>query len=172
MLALSRSQLATFYATVVAVFALVLADADLFPLRIVYNASASVPLGWYAVADPDAAGAGELVVVRPPLAVEPMLVERGYLGRGVPLLKRIGAGPGSTVCRHDNRISIDGTPAAVARDADARGRPLPRWSGCRLISAGEVFLVNSGAPGSFDGRYFGPSFARDIIGKARPVWTW
>ena len=86
--------------------------------------------------------------------------------------KQVGAAPGSTVCRHDGRISIDGTPAAVARDADARERPLPRWSGCRLIGASEVFLLNSGAPGSFDGRYFGPSPSRDIIGKARPVWTW
>ena len=101
-----------------------------------------------------------------------LLVERGYLGAGVPLLKQVGAVPGSTVCRTEDRVSIDGLPAAMARDADARGRALPRWSGCRRLDVGQVFLLNPGAPGSFDGRYFGPSPARDIVGKAHPLWTW
>ena len=169
---LSRGRIAVFYLTALGAITIAASTADVWPTRIVYNASASVPLGWYAVSEPQAIGPGDLVVVRTPLAVEPLVVERGYIGAGVPLVKRVGAIPGSLVCRDDMRVSVDGTPAAVARAADALGRSLPRWSGCRTLGPGDVFLLNSGSPGSFDGRYFGPTPARDIIGKARSLWTW
>jgi type IV secretory pathway protease TraF len=35
-----------------------------------------------------------------------------------------------------------------------------------------VFLLNRQAPNSLDGRYFGPVPARQVIGGARPLWTW
>ncbi len=168
----SFGRVATLYTAMLGAFLVVGSAADIWPLRIVYNASASVPLGWYSVSEATALQAGDLVVVRPPVTVERLLVERGYLGDGVPLVKHIGAGPGATVCRHGSAVSIDGTPAALAREADVFGRPLPHWSGCRQLGPGDVFLLNSGAPGSFDGRYFGPSSARDIVGKAHPLWTW
>lgn len=169
---LSLGRLAVFYLSALGALTIAASTAVVWPTRVLYNASASVPLGWYAVSDSEAIGPGDLVVVRTPLRVEPLLVERGYIGPGVPLVKRVGAVPGSTVCRDDVRVSIDGTLAAVARAADGFGRPLPRWSGCRRLGPGDVFLLNSGSPGSFDGRYFGPTPARDIIGKARPLWTW
>lgn len=169
---LSRGRVAAFYLTAVAAIAVAASAADVWPTKLVYNASASVPLGWYAVGEPGELRPGEFVVVHPPLRVAPLLVERGYLGVGVPLVKQVGAVAGSTVCRSESRITIDGTPAAIAREADAIGRSLPRWSGCRQLGAAQVFLLNSGSPGSFDGRYFGPSSTRDIIGKATPLWTW
>ena len=169
---LGPGRVLAFCATAVALFLLALSGSDLWPTRLVYNASASVPLGWYAISAPRDLRAGDVVMVRPPIRVARLLVERHYLGDGVPLLKQLAAGPGMTVCRQENRISVEGTPAAVARDADALGRPLPRWQGCRVLAGDDVFLLNSGAPGSFDGRYFGPSPARDIVGKATPLWTW
>lgn len=172
MIGLDRRRMAAFFATAGALTLLALSGRELWPTRLVYNASASVPLGWYAIDEPHELQAGDVVMVRPPLAVARLLIERHYLGDGVPLLKQLAAGPGMTVCRHENRISVGGTPAAIARDADALGRPLPRWQGCRTLGGGDVFLLNSGAPGSFDGRYFGPSPARDILGKATPLWTW
>lgn len=168
----ARSRVAAFNATLIGAGLVVASAADIWPLRLVYNASASVPLGFYTVREAGELAAGDLVIAHPPLRAERMLIERRYLGVGVPLVKQIGAVPGSTVCRDADRITIDGTPAAMARDADGFGRALPRWSGCRHLGPGEVFLLNSGVPGSFDGRYFGPSPARDIIGKATPLWTW
>lgn len=169
---LSRGRVAAFYATLFGASLVIASAADIWPLRLVYNASASVPIGFYSVGDTDELAAGDLVIAHPPLRAERLAVERRYLGVGVPLVKRIGAVPGSTVCRDVDRITIDGTPAAVAREADGLGRALPRWTGCRQLGPGEVLLLNSGVPGSFDGRYFGPSPARDIIGKATPLWTW
>ena len=78
---------------------------------------------------------------------------------------------GDTVCRRDLLIEINGTPAGSARRRDSLGRELPVWKGCRTIAADELFVMNRRAPGSFDGRYFGPVARADVIGRARPVWT-
>ena len=170
--ALSLPRLATLHFALLGVAAVLASGAELFPLRLVYNASASVPLGWYAVEDADTVSIGDTLVVQAPIRFETMLVLRGYLGAGVPLLKQVAARDGMQVCRAGDQVSVDGRTVGTARDADAQGRPLPRWSGCRLLAADEVFLFNAAAPDSFDGRYFGWTKTRDIIGKARPLWTW
>jgi len=76
------------------------------------------------------------------------------------------------VCRVGDVVTFDDRTVAQALDADDEGRPLPRWSGCRAIGPGKVFLLNAAAPASFDGRYFGPVSTTSIIGKATPLWTW
>jgi type IV secretory pathway protease TraF len=40
----------------------------------------------------------------------------------------------------------------------------------RLID-GEFFLLQP-HPLSFDSRYFGPVLRCDVVGVARPLWTW
>lgn len=171
-LRLSGGRIATFHIATLGALLVAASTADTWPLRVVYNTSASVPLGWYRVSDPDEPKIGDVVVARPPLRAERLLVERGYIGSGVPLLKVVMAREGSRVCRDDDAISIDATLVGTARDRDGLGRPLPRWSGCRVLGAGEVFLFNRDAPGSFDSRYFGPVSVTSIIGKATPLWTW
>ena len=146
--------------------------SDVWPLRLVYNASASAPLGFYAVTDADEIAVGDLLVARPPLRAERLLVDRGYLGARTPLLKFVAAREGARVCRDGDEVTINAMTAGLAREHDSAGRPLPRWSGCRVLAASEVFLLNRAAPGSFDGRYFGPVSVTSIIGKATPLWTW
>jgi conjugative transfer signal peptidase TraF len=99
------------------------------------------------------------------------LADSGFLPKGAPLLKRIVALPKQKVCRDNLAVSIDEIELAKARERDGRGRPLPRWQGCRIIADGEVFLMNWDNPDSYDGRYFGPLPAASIIGRAIPVWT-
>ena len=143
-----------------------------WPLRIIYNASASVPIGWYAVDDADRVNVGELVVARPPIRAETLLVERRYLAAGVPILKFVRARAGQRVCRSADLVTVDGVAVASARDRDRAGRPLPRWTGCRMLGPGDVLLLNAARPDSFDGRYFGPVSVTSIIGTATPLWTW
>ena len=138
--------------------------------RFVWNASASVPIGLYAVKPASQLHRNDLVVVRPPEGVAALLAEGGYLPRGVPLLKHILALPGQTVCRFGNAISVDAVAMGDARGRDGRGRALPVWQGCRVLAEGEVFLMNRSAD-SFDGRYFGPLPAASIVGRATPLWT-
>ena len=93
------------------------------------------------------------------------------LPEGVPLLKHIMALPGQTVCRTGDVITVDHVDVGTARDRDHLGRPLPRWSGCRKLTPGDVFLMNPSVPDSLDGRYFGPFPLTSIIARAVPLWT-
>lgn len=97
------------------------------------------------------------------------VIERGYLPAGVPLVKRIAAGPGSLVCAVDAAILVDGRPFANRLTHDALARPMPWWRGCRRLGRRDYLLLNP-APTSFDGRYFGRVEASAIIGKAVPLW--
>lgn len=169
---LSSGRIIAFYLTALGLLAVAASTADIWPTRLIYNATASVPIGWYSVEDVADLGVGEIVVVRPPARAERLLIERGYLAPNVPLLKRVAAEAGALVCRSGDMIVIGKTVVGAAREVDALGRSLPRWAGCRELRPGEVFLFNHDAPSSFDGRYFGPTSARDIIGRARPLWTW
>ncbi|RYE86213.1 MAG: hypothetical protein EOO78_37400, partial [Oxalobacteraceae bacterium] len=40
----------------------------------------------------------------------------------------------------------------------------------RQLGPGMVFLLIGETPASFDGRYFGPTLAQDVVGKATPLW--
>ncbi len=138
---------------------------------VVWNASASVPVGFYAITPITQPGIGDLVAVRPPEPLGRWLVENGFLGADTPLLKRVAALPGSEVCRQHTTIIVDGHAVAEAQARDRLGRPLPVWRGCRTLRHGEIFLLNADHPGSLDGRYFGPLSADTIIGRATPLWT-
>lgn len=137
----------------------------------VWNATASVPTGLYAIRGKASLHVGERVAVEPPLTLRGLLAERGYLPNGVPLVKRIAAVSGQRVCRFGHGVTIDGDFAGVARARDSRGRLLPAWFGCRKLRPGELFVMNPAAPDSFDGRYFGPLRLDTVIGRATPVWT-
>src|SRR5580765_1062277 len=81
---------------------------------IVWNATASAPIGLYRV---QPVGEwplrnGELVLVRPDTASAQLYAERGYLPLAVPLLKRIAATAGQIVCEQDGMVSIDGRHVA------------------------------------------------------------
>jgi conjugative transfer signal peptidase TraF len=140
--------------------------------KLLWNASASVPIGLCAVHRAGALHVGELLVVMPPEPLASFLDRRCYLPKGVPLLKRVLALPGQTVCRTDQTIIVDGAAIGDALGLDHLGRPLPVWQGCRLIAAGQVFLMNRQSLDSFDGRYFGPLPTTTIVGRADPLWTY
>jgi conjugative transfer signal peptidase TraF len=148
------------------------ASAFLHPLpRLIWNASASVPIGLYTMHPAHKLNITELVVVRPPADLARYLAERRYLPEGVPMLKRVLALPGQTVCRSDRTITVDGIAMGDALARDTRGRPLPVWQGCQRIPENRVFLMNWQSADSFDGRYFGLLSRATVLGRADPVWT-
>lgn len=137
----------------------------------IWNVSNSVPIGLYHVRPSTRLTVTELVAVRPPDLLAAFLDLNGYLPIGVPMLKRVLALPGQTVCRNGLKIVVDGIDVGEARDRDGRNRPLPVWQGCHVIADGDVFVMNWQSADSLDGRYFGPLPATSVIGKAVPVWT-
>lgn len=139
---------------------------------LLWNTTASAPVGFYRVQQVDALHDGDLAVARPPRGLSNWFDRAGYLPRGVPLVKRVAAVARQRVCRRGAAVTVDGRPVASARTHDGMGRHLPRWSGCRTLTRGEVFLLNRDVPDSLDGRYFGPSSLQDVVGRAIPLWTW
>lgn len=159
--------MATYFATMGVAIAAFLP----LPLKLVWNASASVPIGLYAIASDELPEVTDLVAVDAPEPLATFLAERGYLPRGVPLMKRVAGVAGQRVCRTGRTISVDGVDMAEALDRDRLGRVLPSWQGCRLIAVGEIFLMNWQVRDSLDGRYFGPVSTDTIIGRATPLYT-
>jgi conjugative transfer signal peptidase TraF len=137
----------------------------------IWNASNSVPIGLYRLQPVTKLTVTELVVVQPPDRLAAFLDLNGYLPIGVPMLKRVLALPGQTVCRHGLTIAVDGIDVGQAQERDGRGRPLPVWDGCRAIANGDVFVMNWQSTDSLDSRYFGPLPASAVIGRAQPMWT-
>lgn len=139
--------------------------------RLVWNTTASAPIGLYRVMSPQPIRHGDLVAIAPPPALASALARQGVLPLGVPLIKPVTGLPGDLVCRHGDTITVAGHALANARRHDRHGRPLPVWSGCSLIGDHELFLLNAARDDSFDGRYFGPISAQGLLGRVAPLWT-
>lgn len=140
------------------------------PPRLVWNASASAPLGLYAVSPGAPLARGDMVVAWAPPGPRLLAAQRYYLPVNVPLVKRVRGVPGDRICATGSTILIDGRAAAVRLTRDKAGRLLPWWRGCITLRDGAVLLLTD-PPASFDGRYFGATAARDVIGKATPLWV-
>lgn len=135
---------------------------------LVWNASASMPIGLYRLA-PVLSMRGDLVLVRPPKIAETLADSRGYLPAGVPLVKRIAAVGGDEICVVDGVVLVNGHAVVRQLAADRAGRPLPQWSGCQVLGGDEIFLL-ADAKDSFDSRYFGPVPTANIIETLVPLW--
>jgi conjugative transfer signal peptidase TraF len=150
---------------------LVLLSAVLPPApRLVWNASASAPKGLYAVTPSTWVGTGEMVVARVPMRYRRLAATRRYLPMNVPLVKRVAAHAGDEVCASGQDVFVNAHRVAERRLADAKGRRMPMWNGCTVLRGRQLFLLMDN-PASFDGRYFGPTEAADVVGKAQLLWA-
>ena len=159
------------FVALLAVLTLASTVGDKPRLYYIWNLTPSVPRGLYAVQPLDDLRVTTLVIAMPPEPLATTLAEGGYLPHGVPLLKRIFAVPGQSVCRIGRNVAVDGVAGTPAHERDQRGKPLPVWQGCHVIAADELFLMNWDEPDSLDGRYFGPLPRSAVVARAVPIWT-
>lgn len=137
--------------------------------RLVFNASASAPVGLYHVSPHTLPEVGDMVVARIPDAYRRLAASRRYLPANVPLVKRVVAVAGDDVCAIEDRIYVGHRFVARRRSVDGAGRLMPSWPGCIRLRGRQLFLLMDG-PDSFDGRYFGVTEAAEIVGKADLIW--
>jgi conjugative transfer signal peptidase TraF len=163
----------TILVALVAVLATALLASLLWPPRplLVWNASASSPVGLYRVSPAGRLARGDMVVAWAPGPARTLAAERHYLPGNVPLVKRVAAVAGDWVCAEGDAIYVNESLVARRRHRDPSGRELPWWSDCRALEPGEAFLLMPGATSSFDGRYFGITQAHDIVGRASLIWA-
>lgn len=166
----ARRRLALLALSAPAAVALAASAFRTLPVLLLWNVSASVPPGLYAVRHDRPVRSGDLVAAAIPGTVRQLAASRRYLPADVPVVKRVAAGPGDRVCARGPEIRINGRPAALRRRRDPSGRPMPWWTGCRRLGPGQLFLLADSAL-SFDGRYFGTSSKQDVAGRAQPLWA-
>ncbi len=164
----------------ICLFAVLVFCAHAVGLRI--NESPSLPVGVWRVSPlRDEVRRDDVVSFCPPDTVvfrEAWL--RGYLGSGLcvggyePLLKPVAAVEGDRLTRKEEGVRINGRLIANSKNiaSDGSGRPLPGAGANDVIVAkGEVWVISSYNPLSFDSRYFGPVPISKIEGLASPLFV-
>lgn len=138
--------------------------------HLVWNVTASAPVGLYVVLPAGDPVRGQLVLAKLPAPVARFAAAREYLPLGVPVVKKIAGLSGDVICGRGNSLFINGRWAAHRRSRDGLGRPLPLWRGCRRLSAQQLLLLMANKRSSFDSRYFGPVRRSAILGRLVPLW--
>ena len=134
---------------------------------VIWNASESVPIGWYFVTKRQPK-IGEIAVIKPADWVQIYAAERGYLPKNVWLLKSIFAVHPSIICRFGSHLFVDGKHVAKAKIMDKKHRLLPAWKGCKALTSTQYFVLGHHRD-SFDSRYFGPIEMHQVVGTAFPL---
>ena len=101
--------------------------------RYLWNASESVPIGLYRLRPTGRLAVTELVAVQPPEPLATFLADGNYLPRNVPMLKRVLALPGQTVCRDHLTITVD--KICDGRSARARQPRSPAARSGRAVAS-------------------------------------
>ena len=139
--------------------------------HLIWNRTASLPLGLYVRSTETRPYEGALVALRVPPTVRPLVHERRYLPDGSLLIKPVAAVAGDVVCTRRGILYINGEPFGRIFARDSAGRELPAYEGCGALAEGQVFLA-SHQPASFDSRSFGPVDIHALQGTVTPLWTY
>lgn len=140
------------------------------PPFLVWNISPSAPMGLYLLSPSATIMVGDMTVTWVPPTARKLAADRQYLPFNVPLVKQVAAIEGDTVCAIGPDITVNGKRTVGRKAHDGSGRKMPWWSGCAKLAKGELFLIARDQPEAFDGRYFGVTRARYVIGKAVHLW--
>ena len=144
--------------------------AALHAFGIVINETPSLPLGFYRKQPHRPVERGCFVLFELP-ATETL--RRPY-ARG-QLIKQVAATAGDriTVCAAGVFVNGSRLENSVPMEHDVYGQLLPRlaWQD-HPLGPGELLLMSTHHPRSFDGRYFGPVPGERIVAVLAPVWTW
>jgi conjugative transfer signal peptidase TraF len=114
---------------------------------------------------------GMMVAFPVPESFRDLVVERGWVNAGHPLMKQIGALAGDEVCMSDSSLRINGQRMGPVFTVDSLGRAMPSVRGCMKVKPGEFFPLSTFDEKSFDGRYIGAVPLSAITGKLEPLWT-
>ena len=140
--------------------------------ELIINYTHSEPYGIYRVnkLQTVAYQRGMMVLLPVPESVKALVVERGWLNPGHPLMKQVGAIAGDDVCISDTEIEVNGASYGPIFRVDSLGRDMPKMRGCFTIVAGQFLPLSNFTEKSFDGRYIGPQPLAAVLGQVEPVW--
>lgn len=149
------------------------------PYSLVFNRTASIPVGVYWAEDvaPGELARGDLACF--PYAPTAWSAERKYFPAGVLLCKPVAGLAGDIVQRTENKLLV--TPAGATQtkllgeyaQADSAGRPLPQDALSNgPIPEGKVLMIAGTYKNSLDSRYLGLIPAAQLKRRIHPLYTW
>jgi conjugative transfer signal peptidase TraF len=143
-----------------------------FPRVFWLNLTDSEPVGLYRL-HPLEGGVrrGEMVIMGVPEEFRQYVYGRGWLPKGWPLFKHVGAVAGDSYCVENGRFIVNGNFIGPVYFFDQEGKSLPKLEGCRQVPAGYFLPVATHISRSFDGRYMGAVTPSMIKGVATPILT-
>jgi len=158
---------------------------SLFCLGFRINISSSLPLGLYQASFQPVSNhlnRGSLVLFcLPDSSIMRIANQRSYLGAGpcpgrtLPLLKPVLAVAGDTVSIQAHGVKINDAgllPQSQRLSQDSQGRVIQGMpNGVYRVKPGEIWVLSTYSPRSFDSRYFGPVPIRDIQATVTPIMT-
>ena len=162
-----------FTVSLAALLALLLAWA----LGLRMNLSASIAPGIYQL-EAGAPTRGTVVLACLPRMVAAFGRRRGYIPRGscddgnAPVGKTVVAVAGDTVVVDSDAVRVNGRTLTRSRPlrADARGRALsPKPAGEYVLHVGEIWLLSTYSPHSFDSRYYGAIPTSRVVSRMRRI---
>jgi len=145
------------------------------------NMTASLPYGLYREVDVPVQRGVLVLACLPQGPLAELARQRGYLSPGhcparlAPLIKPVVAVTGDQVAFADAAVQVNGVALAnsAALPHDPSGHSMPRpFPRLQRLAEGQVLLVSSYNPGSFDGRYFGVLEGSTVVSVVVPVLTW
>ena len=139
--------------------------------HLIYNRTASLPIGWYWVERSVKPVRGDMVAFPVPVSVKGLVHERRYLPDGAYLVKMVVGMAGDFVCMQDGVFTVNDAVVGSVLTTDSAGRALPRVDVCEQVAPGEIYVA-SGHPRSFDSRAFGAVKAAEIRGKVTRLWAY
>lgn len=133
---------------------------------VIYNATDSLPHGFYLVRTGSVYHKGQLVVCEVPEHIRDLVVSRKWLKEDGLFIKTIVGIPGDTIKVRKGRFVVNDTDYGPVHKYDSQGRRLPVYVADPAPVDGYI-LAAPGKQRSFDSRYFGPVKPDLILGEAK-----
>lgn len=146
---------------------------DRFPYSVVYNRSASIPLGLYLLKSVSPAEVKKGDIGCFTYEAPQWAQERKYFPPGYRLCKPVLAGPGTSYSIQDGRLHVDGKDVGGFAPKDLNGRTLPVALDAQgLVPQNSWMMIASEHDNSFDSRYLGLIGMHRVNYVATPIFTW
>jgi type IV secretory pathway protease TraF len=136
------------------------------------NVTDSLPRGYY-IRTFVAPERSPFIAFPMPESMRAFFTKRGDIGffdGGGEFIKRVGAAAGDEVCVIGDALRVNGVIFGKIRRDIPKQEFLPRWSECRRLEPGEI-LPLADAPGSIDGRFYGP-IPSSVATGYRALWRY
>ncbi len=142
---------------------------------VIYNATTSIPSGFYIKTSKAHPERGDIVLYEPSERVRHIACERGYIDRPeMKFLKRVGGLSGDAyLIDEDGNFLINQEIIGRVEGFDRNGKILPQQPrGVEVTIREGMFLPVGDAERSFDGRYTGCEKTDSIFAVYKPLLIW